>query len=290
MKNLILSSSRLDEFMGCSRKFSYTYLQGFKPKYQNTTKLDRGSLFHKLAEVYYKAKMENLIPRDDASFASFVQKLVESGRALGITKYNLSDSDTELTVRTFRDYCSHYRYETFEIQGVEAPFSKELFSDEKLGLRVVINGTFDLLVKNESDQEQVVDHKTKEKDYMPGSLTNQFFCYAWASGRRYVLVNRPLLNLGVADDKRFKRQPYEYSPKLIEEWRTMVEYQARMIFHMVETGYFPPNYKHCETYGKCVFYDLCDRDPSIRLMSLEDNFTQSDEQYDDHRFEIKEGK
>lgn len=279
MRNMVLSSSRLDDFMGCERKFSLTYLQGYKSKHENITPQNKGTLFHKLAEVYYKAKKDNLLEKD---FAGIVQKVMDTGRALGLTKYNLTDEDTDIVVRTFRDYASYYRHENYETQEVEIPFSKVLF--EQGDLRVIINGTLDLLVRNQQGHEIVIDHKTKSKDYMPGELTNQFICYAWATGRRIVMPNRVLFKLGESDEKRFKRQPYTYSARMVEEWSTMVMYRALRIDEMVRANYFPPNYTRCEMYGKCIFYSVCNQDPSGRVVELEENFIQSDEQYDDKRF------
>lgn len=278
MRNIVLSSSRINDFLGCERYFNFTWMQGFRSKHANTEKMDMGTLFHKMAEAYYKAKIENALD----PFADVIHKIMEMGRSLGMTKYKLSDNSTDIVVRTFRDYATYYKDEAYEIEQVEAPFIKELWNNGEI--RILIQGAFDLLATSKAFNRVVIDHKTTSRNYTLGALRDQFICYAWASGCRVVVVNRILFKPGEADSTRFQRQPYDYSPRMIEEWKNAIIYRALKLDECERNQYYPPNFTKCEQFGKCIFYNVCNQDPSTRIIELEDNFIQTDERYDDDRF------
>ena len=76
-----------------------------------------------------------------------------------------------------------------------------------------------------------------------------------------------------AQDK-FTRAPVSYTMDRLVEWQTVIlPYYAKMMLMYQESGYWPPNFTHCENkYGMCSFKDVCEADRNLREETLGQNF------------------
>jgi hypothetical protein len=93
---------------------------------------------------------------------------------------------------------------------------------------------------------------------------------------RQVLVNKIGLQTGLKDkiEERLTREVVPFSADRLIEWQgTTLPYYAYKFIEYQETGYWPPNYTHCDTmFGPCMFKDVCEADTNMREEILRQNF------------------
>jgi hypothetical protein len=241
--------------------------------------LEKGDLMHKMLEKFYNTPKVS----SDNEFSKIILDIMNFGRHYAGTSGNLDIKDIELVTRVFRDYAMNYRFENMNVEAVELPFAKILYEDTDI--RIIIEGTYDILGSN-PQTSYVMDHKTKSSDTAPVRLNNQFQCYAWASERRILIVNSILLKVGESDEKRFKRQVFDYPPELIKEWVEATTYYAIELSKLADRNYYPPDFTSCKLYGMCQYYKICEQPPNLRMIEVEQNY-HVEEAYDKNRFELK---
>lgn len=274
--NIILSSTQLDEILSCERKFNFERNLGLQiktpnPKAQERNyKRDRGTLFHKLLEKYYKAKLNKIAINEDLIIA-----IMNWGRAEGSTTLNLTEEHTEKTVRKFRDYCIEYKHESYIIEGVEESYNKELYSSDKH--RIALEGNIDLRVTNSQNMKILVDHKSGSWDL--GFLTNQFMCYCFLSGYRIVVENKCAI-----DGPGFSRPMHSYTDRLLGEWKQSTVKRILYIIQCQEENDYPPDFTRCKEFGGCQFYELCSQDPEHRAAMIQSEFVFVEDSHYKERF------
>lgn len=273
MKNMIISASSLDELSLCPTLFYYDKVLELRLKEsQNNTSMEMGSLFHTLLEFLYTMKFRKILPLHE-----IILRGKDFGRFYGSSdKFKaLPEENIEIVVKTFEEYALFYKnenYVTDELENnqpaCEVPFTKLIHEDQNKQLRIYIEGAIDWMITN-SDLKFVVDHKLGKSDRIDHKLTNQFQCYSWVTGRKYLTVNK-VNYTAKKDELKFKRIPYEYPERLIEVWEKSVISHALATHEHAEKGYFPPNFRSCETkYGKCSFLNVCSQEPMYRPGILE---------------------
>lgn len=281
--NIIISSTQLDDVWSCPRKFSFEKVHGLTLKEENIDpkrrerdyKRDRGTLFHKLLEKYYKAKMQNIKIDSD-----LVVAIMNFGRAFGSTDLNLPEEHVEKTVRKFRDYHTEYQNETYIIEGVEESYHRSLYETEDI--KIALEGTIDLRVVNSNGQKMVVDHKSGT--WETGFLSNQFMTYSFLSGYDLVIENK----CPIDGDDVFKRSTHQYSERLIEEWKTSTTKRILYIAKCEQEKDYPPDFTRCGAFGGCQFYPLCSQDPQHRASMIQMDYEFKEDDHYKNRFERKE--
>jgi hypothetical protein len=83
---------------------------------------------------------------------------------------------------------------------------------------------------------------------------------------RTMFINKIGFQKSLKPNERFTRVPINFSFDRIEEWRTVIlPYWAKMMLMYDETGFWPPNFTHCENkFGFCQFKEACTADRNMR--------------------------
>ncbi len=283
MKNIILSSTQIDDSYGCFRRLNFEQILRLRRKdlvgkeAEREAKKIRGTLFHKMLEKYYKALMlvqngnKDIVINEDLIIA-----IMNWGRGYGATDLGLGHDHIEKTVRKFRDYYTKYRNDNYTIEGVEEPIGKELYRDENL--RIGLEATLDLRVTNQQGLQLVIDHKSGS--WEQGFLSNQFMCHAFLTGRRLIIENR----CPIDGDGKFERDTHSYSDRIIEEWKESTIAQIKKLAKAAEENVYPPDFTRCKNFGGCQFYELCVQDPEHRLGMIAAEFEIVPDTHYEERF------
>lgn len=283
--NIIISSTQVDSTWGCPRKFQFEDILGIQLKKEfhddkrkeRDYKKDRGTLFHKLLEKYYKAKQQNIRLDSD-----FIVAVMNFGRGYGSTDLGLPEEHVEKTVRKFRDYHTYYQANDYNIiEGVEESYHRPLFEDKEV--KIALEGTIDLRVINNGGQKLVTDHKSGS--WETGFLSNQFMTYKFLAGDEYRMVVEN--HCPIDSPETFKRHIYSYSQRLIEEWRTSTINRILLFAKYEKEGSYPPDFTRCKEFGGCQFFELCSQDPENRASMIVAEFEHVENDHFKERFEKK---
>jgi hypothetical protein len=268
MNTLLISATKLDRIQQCEELFRYSYVKELaafeKPSY-----VDEGDLFHFFLENYYKNK------RDSKDYN--LDHIIELGRNRATT-LNINYNELEENIKLFREYVSYYSQESWRIEDVEVPFAVELFTDEALDIRIVLEGKIDLLASEEkTGVKLVIDHKRVNRNYTPYDRDNQKLAYCLASGRRDFIINQIGDQKSYDVEKRMKRYYFNYSEHQIEEFtENTLEWSFEMIKVMKansEGKFVRRNYNSCYRFNmKCLFYDVCNTTEDNKNFKLEQAF------------------
>jgi len=269
LQTILISANKLDKIQTCHRLFSYTSIKELgsfsKPSY-----MDEGDLFHKLLELYYRAKKEVT----DYN----IESLIELGRNHAAALTNISQEEIEQNINLFREYILYYQQESWIPQEVEIPFAFSILEDEDAGLRIVLEGKIDLLAKDEkTGQELVIDHKRVGRNSTPYDRDNQKLSYCLVTGRRDFIINQIGDQKSLSVDKRLSRYYFNISQHMIDEFVENTIYwtfEMLKIMKMESEGETPPgNYRGCTMYfNKCAFYDVCNTTPDNREYKLNQQY------------------
>jgi hypothetical protein len=75
-------------------------------------------------------------------------------------------------------------------------------------------------------------------------------------------------------EEKFLRPPISYTTERLMEWQSeILPYYGKLLLMYAETGYFPPNFDHCEgKYGQCSFVKVCEANPDDREAEIKKLF------------------
>lgn len=301
-KNVIFDATLLSTLMGCARFEDIRFNHRLVSSHGKSNSLEIGSLIHKVLEVYYKHKIDGF-PRAVAignALAAGQMYVIGCAHCAGFTdseskptcghepdEYpgmtNTPEMNEGFTVgwRFALDTCEQY----FEFYKGDAwiPLAAEevktttdgkpIYEDDEI--RVYWKAKFDLIVDTNQDGIMSIDHKTFKQNRTKSTLSNQFSGHCVLLNSRKVLVNKIGLQSSfknIAD--RLTRELVSYSADRLAEWRDeIVPYYAYKYIQFSESGYWPPNYSHCDNiYGPCVYKDVCEADRGMREEVLRNQF------------------
>jgi RecB family exonuclease len=268
MRNLLLSSQRLNKLEQCPRLFFFENILNKtpieKPKY-----FIEGEFVHAILEQYYSSKIAGS-PEDNIAIIDFARNKA--------TELSLTVEESEVLIKLFIDYISFHNNESWVIEAAEFPFAKVLFESEEKDIRIIIQGKVDLLATSKEGIPLIIDHKVVSQNRVTYERDNQILLYCWALERNDFIINQLGKQKTLPAKDKFRRQYYNIPSHLLEEWKEGTIWKALELLRYHELNYFPHRYSSCNFQGrKCTFYEVCNGSKENWEYKLEGNFTTKED-------------
>lgn len=294
-KNVILDATTLSSLMSCARFGDLRLNHRFTSSKGRSNSLEVGTLIHKVFEVYYK-HMIGGFSRSAAIGAALtagqlfvtgcphcsdasVEKPIckhEPGEYPGLQNTpELSEKWTvgwRFALDTCQQYFDFYKNDAWIPLTAEEVKGEVLYEDDEI--RVLWKAKFDLIVDTNQIGIVSVDHKSFKQRRDKSTLSNQFTGQCLLLKSRNVIVNKVGLQTTLKIDERLTREVVSYSSDRLLEWQSeILPYYAYKYIQYSESGYWPPNYTHCDgMFGPCMFKMVCEADRSMREEVLRNEF------------------
>lgn len=305
-KNLVLDATILSTLMSCARLTDFRFNHHLQSTRGKSNSLEVGSIIHKGLEIAYKLRMfghtrinaeqTGLIAAklyaDGCQYcAGFIPTETElkpkCGHSIdeypGVQNTPFSDSEAEAyqvsverAIKTLEEYFDYYKNDHWVTLATEQVVGKVLYEDDDI--RILWKAKLDWKV----DTNQgifPVDHKTSKQRREKLKLNNQFIGQCLVMGTRQMIVNEIGLQKTLKPTEKFLRPPISYSSEALFEWQSeILPYWGYKLLDYYETGYYPPNYTHCDNkFGKCQFVEVCSSDKNMRETELRMKFIKGPE-------------
>lgn len=273
----------------CPRYYLYSILLGYTPK-ALSPHLHFGILFHAALERLDHIKVKR--PLTDLDLASTLRQAMrdagsvsEDGTFIPWNSEN-DKKNLESLVRSIIWYVDEYRNDAYSvIQLASGAAAVELSFRFDTGLKhagesFLYCGHLDSL-GTYAGNVYGLDRKSTG-----GALTQSFFAgfnpsvqitgYNLASKLVYntqskgVIIDAMQVGAGFV---RFGRQVVAVTEGQMEEWLVGTNYTLNEASKWLEEKYWPMNETACNMYLGCTFRDICSKDPQVREMFLNANFT-----------------
>lgn len=295
--NVIFDATILSSLMGCGRFTDIRFNHRLVTMRGKSNSLEVGSLIHKVFEVYYQ-HIINGFPRSTA-----IGNALTAGQlyVTGCPHCSNWESDTlvppckhepeeypgmtntpeqskgfvvgwRFALDTCEQYFKHYAGDTWLPLAAEWVKGEVIYEDDEL--RVLWKAKFDLTIDHEQIGVVSMDHKTFKQRRDKTTLSNQFMGHCVLLKSRNVIVNKIGLQTTLPIAERLTREIVSFSSARLLEWQgEIIPYYAYKYVQYKESGYWPPNFSHCESvYGPCAYKDVCEADPDMRVEVLRNNF------------------
>lgn len=267
-KNVIYDATVLSTVISCARYADFRFNLNLVPIKGKSRSLEMGSIVHKALEVFYGELIKHF-PRQMA-----LDNALMAARAFADDPdevVNLSEEDKQLALTTCEQYFEFYKADHWVSLEVENVKGVEIYKDDEI--RIIWKAKFDWI----ADTNQgifPVDHKTHSQRRDTLTLNNQFIGQCVVLGTRMMFVNKIGFQTSLKPAEKFTRVPINYSLDRINEWKDeIVPYYAKLHLMYEESGYYPPNYSHCENkWGFCMFKDVCESNRNMREETLRQQF------------------
>ena len=294
-KNVIMDATTLSSLMSCGRYYDLRFNHRFASMKGKSNSLEVGSLIHKVLEVFYKHtikgfKREDAIGQAMAAGIMYVQGCPycanemegkptcghEIGEYPGVS--NTPENNEKFTVGwrfaldTCEQYFKHYINDALIPLAVEQVKGDVIYEDDEI--RVMWKAKFDLVVDTNQIGIVSMDHKTFKQRRDKSTLSNQFLGHCMLLKSRNVIVNKIGLQTTLKIDERFTREVVSFSSDRLLEWQgEIVPYYAYKFIQFQETGYWPPDYTHCDNmFGACAFKQVCEANRDMREEVLRNEY------------------
>jgi len=297
-KNIIFDATVLSSLMSCARYQDIRFNYRLVPTRGKSNSLEVGSLIHKVLEVYYKHKI-NGFPRTTAignALAAGQMFVLGCQFCAGHTdeknpptcghepdEYPGMTNTPErsegfvvgwrFALQTCEQYFEFYKNDAWIPLSVEEVRGEVIFEGDEI--RVMWKAKFDLIVDTNQIGIVSTDHKTFKQRRDKTTLSNQFSGHCVLLKSRNVIVNKIGLQTTIKNiDERLTREIVPYSAARLHEWQSeIVPYYAYKYIQFTESGYWPPNYTHCDNmYGACPYKQVCEADPGMREEVLRNEY------------------
>jgi hypothetical protein len=235
--------------------------------------LEKGTLCHLGAEVYYKGVMGGFnFERRKANALDAMQAKT--------TELALGSEDIVMCMKTMDQYFDYYKNDILVPIAVEAPFSYVLaeIKDHPLypeGVRVIFEGKFDCVFTNphQDNLTLVTDHKTGSRNSEPSGLSNQFMGYVVVGqqfgAKRMAMINKIGFQKTLPPNKKFVRHILPYDKEVLNDWQDWTVARAIYIDQCSISQSFPPDFTKCDEYSGCMYKDVCLAAPVARAGILQ---------------------
>jgi len=272
-KNLVLDATVLSTYQGCGLLGNFRFNHRFISISGKSPSLEMGSIVHVIIEHYYKSIIAGK-GRGDAILIG-----MEAGKVFSCEPTEIRNSepdDIALVFKTMEEYFDYYKNDFWIPLEVEVVKKDILYTDDEV--RIGWKAKLDAIVDTNQGIFSI-DHKTMKQRRDTLSLNNQFMGQAILMHTNQVIINKIGFQTTLKPHEKFTRPVVTYNADRLFEWRTeIVPYWAKMILLWEESGYYPPNYTHCENkYGKCPFIDVCSSPPNLREDEIRRLFIVGDE-------------
>lgn len=259
-KNIVLDATVLSTLMSCARLADFRFNHNFMSIHGKSTSLEMGSIVHTIIEHYYKALIDG---KRKGEAISIGMKAGEEYSCNPEEVKNSSPEDIALAFKTMEEYFDYYKNDFWIPLEVEVVKSKVVYEDDEV--RILWKAKIDALI----DTNQGIystDHKTMKQRRDTLSLNNQFMGQCVILGTKKVIINKIGFQTSLKPHEKFTRPTVDYNSERLSEWADdILPYWAKFMLLWSESGYWPPNFTHCENkYGMCAFKDVCEAPPNLR--------------------------
>ena len=291
-KNVIFDATTLSSLMSCARYHNTRFNHRMVALKGKSNSLEVGSLIHKVLEVFYKHHINGFDRTTSIGHAmaagqmyvigcpTCVSGTLECGHEAeeypGVSntpkdneKWNVG---WQFALDTCTQYFDYYKNDALIPLAVEDVRGEVIYEDDEI--RVLWKAKFDLIVDTNQIGIVSMDHKTFKQRRDKSSLSNQFSGHCVLLKSRNVIVNKIGLQTTLKIDERLGREIVSYSASRLLEWQgEIVPYYAYKYIQFTETGFWPPDFTHCDNmFGACAYKQVCEADPSMREEVLRNNY------------------
>ena len=251
--NIVFDMSKYDLFELCEQRYHlrHNILIGKPGKPEQ---LDRGSLVHVGMEVYYEAlKQKTPLPEAATNALSKI-------REAGVISTDLDNDAINRVIDVVEEYFDYWQVadQSLQINDVEKPFIYEIFSNDDV--RLFLSGKIDLVVSDNRYDNEPWDHKSYDRTYPIGRMSNQFKNYCYALKSNFLTVNRIGFQKTLKPHEKFTRPRLTYDPIMLEDWKqNVITVLMNKYLTCVAEDKWPLNETSCEKWNrKCEYYEICD--------------------------------
>lgn len=265
---LALDSQVLDAIQKCGFFTFLNYVKNYRPN-ETIAPMERGSLGHKMLEVYYKLLQEG------KEWDEAVEKATVVGREYYQT-LNLELETSEWIVKNFHDYTVYYKFDGMRILGVEESFSFIIHEDDELV--IVYEGKIDLHAELPVLGVSLYDHKWRAVKANYIGLDNQLLGYSVATNSNLVYVNEVGLQKSYPPEKRFRRVPIPIGDGVKERWLKNTIMWAKILDHSIQNNVWPQSHLKTPPLGitqcvSCQYNRICNSENDEEMLrKIQDHF------------------
>lgn len=303
--NIILDATILSSLMSCARMIDFHFNHNLVSINGKSNSLESGSIIHKILEVYYRNKINGFDRNTSLNAAytagemyykgcihckDFIPIYDDSTRQIILSKPSCGHSINEYPstsnvptksegyligydhiISTAEQYFEFYKNDSWIPLEVEVVKGKILYEDDEI--RILWKAKLDLTVDT-NQGIYPIDHKTMKQNRQSVKMNNQFIGQCIIMNTRTVIIDKIGFQKTLEPKEKFIRSPFSYSYDMITEWQEhILPYYAKLLLMYNETGYWPPNYTHCENkYGLCSFNEVCASDRGMREEEIKMKF------------------
>lgn len=296
-KNVILDATTLSSLMSCGRFHDIRFNHRLVSVKGKSNSLEVGSLIHKVLEVYYKHRINGFDRAVSTGQALTAGQLYITGcpycadgtvdtPSCGheVAEYPGVQNTPEqsegyktgwqFALKTCEQYFEFYKNDAFIPLSAEQVKGEVIYEDDEI--RILWKAKFDLIIDTNQIGIVSMDHKTFKQRRDKTTLSNQFSGQCVLLKSRNVIVNKIGLQSTLKIDERLTREVVSYSADRLLEWQSeILPYYAYKYIQFSESGYWPPDYTHCDTmYGPCPYKIVCESDRNMREETLQLNFVK----------------
>lgn len=297
-KNIILDATTLSSLMSCARYHDIRFNHRLVSMRGKSNSLEVGSLIHKVLEVFYQHQINGFPRATSIGNAMIAGQLYITGcphcadgtndtpackhepaEYPGVT--NTPEQNDRYVVgwkfalQTCEQYFEFYKNDAFIPLSAEIVKGEVIYEDDEI--RVLWKAKFDLIIDTNQIGIVSMDHKTFKQRRDKSTLSNQFLGHVVLLKSRNVIVNKIGLQTTLKIDERLTREVVSLSSDRILEWQgEIVPYYAYKYVQFTESGYWPPDYTHCDNmFGPCPYKPVCESDRGMREEVLQKEFQKA---------------
>jgi len=294
-KNVVMDATVLSSLMSCARYHDIRFNHRLVSMKGKSNSLEVGSLIHKVFEVYYKHMINGFPRATSIGNALIAGQLYVTGcphcaddknesPACGheVAEYpgvfNTPENNEgwvigwRFALATCEQYFEMYKNDSFVLLAAEEVRGEILYEDDEI--RVVWKAKFDLIIDTNQIGIVSMDHKSFKQRRDKSTLSNQFVGQCLLLKSRNLIVNKIGLQTSLKIEERLTREVLSISADRLNEWQSeILPYYAYKYIQFSESGYWPPDYTHCDTmFGPCPYKEVCEADRGMREEILRTTF------------------
>lgn len=251
--NIVFDMSKYDLFRLCECRYNYRHnLLIGKPG--KDERLDRGTVIHVGQETYYEALKAHI------AYEEAVNRALSAIRRVGVVSTDLDNTAIERIIDVMEEYYDYWQVadQGIVINEVESPFMYQIFENDDV--RLYLAGKIDLLVSDNRYEREPWDHKSYDRSYEVGRMSNQFKNYALACSSNFLTINLIGMQKTLKAHEKFKRPRLSYDPLMLQEWKeNVINVLMTNYLGCVAENQWPMNETSCDKYHRrCEYYEICD--------------------------------